>query len=139
MTKAKPVEKAKRTDVVSVEQITQSILVFRSHKVLLDAELAELYGVPTKALNQAVKRNTERFPPDFMFRLSHADAEALNRSQSVTGSQKHRDPRFPPYAFTEHGAMMAAMILNSPRAVEMICSGTCDCVGGNSLSVGAIS
>ena len=113
------VDKLKRTDVVSVEQITQSILVFRGHKVLLDRDLAELYGVPTKALNQAVKRNAERFPEDFMFRLSGPEAEALNRSQPVTGSQKHRDPRFPPNAFTEHGTMMAAMILNSPRAVEM--------------------
>ena len=113
------VDKLKRTDVVSVEQITQSILVFRGHKVLLDSDLAEIYGVPTKALNQAVKRNAERFPEDFMFRLSGPEAEALNRSQPVTGSQKHRDPRFPPNAFTEHGTMMAAMILNSPRAVEM--------------------
>ena len=113
------VDKLKRTDVVSVEQITQSILVFRGHKVLLDSDLAELYGVPTKALNQAVKRNAERFPEDFMFRLSGPEAEALNRSQPVTGSQKHRDPRFPPNAFTEHGTMMAAMILNSPRAIEM--------------------
>jgi hypothetical protein len=114
------VPKSKRAGaVVPVEHITQSILVFRGHKVLLDAELAELYGVPTKALNQAVKRNAERFPEDFMFRLSGAEAEALKRSQLVTGSQKHRDPRFPPHAFTEHGAMMAAMILNSPRAVEM--------------------
>jgi hypothetical protein len=118
MGKAKPVDKANRTDVISAEQITHSILVFRGHKVLLDSDLAELYGVPTKAFNQAVKRNAERFPEDFMFRLSQAEAEALNRSQLVTGSQKHRDPRFPPYAFTEHGAMMAAMILNSPRAVE---------------------
>jgi hypothetical protein len=117
--KAKPMNQPKRTNVVSVEQITHSILVFRAHKVLLDSDLAELYGVATKALNQAVKRNAERFPEDFMFRLSQAEAEALNRSQLVTGSQKHRDPRFPPYAFTEHGAMMAAMILNSPRAVEM--------------------
>ena len=113
------VDKLKRIDVVSIEQITQSILVFRGHKVLLDSDLADLYGVPTKALNQAVKRNAERFPEDFMFRLSGPEAEALNRSQPVTGSQKHRDPRFPPNAFTEHGTMMAAMILNSPRAVEM--------------------
>lgn len=88
--------KAKQIGVVSVEQITHSILVFRGHKVLLDSDLAELYGVPTKAFNQAVKRNAERFPEDFMFRLSQAEAEALNRSQLVTGSQKHRDPRFPP-------------------------------------------
>jgi len=97
----------------------ESALVLRGHRVLLDAELAALYGVPTKALNQAVKRNAERFPEDFMFRLSRTETEALNRSQIVTGSQKHRDPRFPPFAFTEHGAIMAATILNSPRAVEM--------------------
>jgi ORF6N domain-containing protein len=119
MGKAKPVDKANRTDVISVEQITNSILVFRGHKVLLDAELAELYGVPTKRLNEQVKRNAGRFPEDFLFRLTHAEVEALNRSHFATGSQKHRDPRFPPYAFTEHGAIMAAMILNSPRAVEM--------------------
>jgi hypothetical protein len=83
--------KAKQTGVVSVEQVTHSILIFRGHKVLLDSDLAELYGVPTKALNQAVKRNAERFPEDFMFRLSQAEAEALNRSQLVTGSQKHRE------------------------------------------------
>ena len=70
-------------------------------------------------LNEQVKRNTERFPVDFMFRLTRTETEALNRSQIATGSQKHRDPRFPPYAFTEHGAIMAAAILNSPRAVEI--------------------
>ena len=61
----------------------------------------------------------ERFPEDFMFRLTRTETEALNRSQFVTGSQKHRDLRFPPFAFTEHGAIMAATVLNSPRAVEM--------------------
>lgn len=102
-----------------VERIAESILIVRRHRVLLDSELAALYEVSTKALNQAVKRNAGRFPEDFMFRLSRAEAEALNRSRSVTGSQKHRDPRFPPFAFTEHGTIMAATILNSPRAVEM--------------------
>lgn len=102
-----------------VEKITRSILVLRGRKVLLDADLAELYGVRTKALNQAVKRNLDRFPEDFMFRLSHAEAGALNRSQFVTGSQRHRDARFTPFAFAEHGVIMAATILNSPRAVEM--------------------
>src|ERR1700730_682545 len=101
------VGKLKRTGVVPVEHITQSILVFRGHKVLLDAELAALYGVSTKRLNEQVKRNAERFPEDFLFRLSAVEVEALNRSQIATGSQKHRDPRFPPYAFTEHGAIMA--------------------------------
>ena len=110
---------AKSKTSVPVQDITRSIRILRGHKVLLDAELADLYGVPTKALNQAVKRNTERFPEDFLFRLTRTETDALNRSQIVTSHQKHRDPRFPPYAFTEHGAIMAATILNSPRAVEM--------------------
>src|SRR3984957_8426787 len=100
-------------------EIARAILVLRGHRVLLDSELAALYGVTTKRLNEQVKRNAERFPADFMFRLTRAETEALNRSQIATGSQKHRDPRFPPYAFTEHGAIMAASILNSPRAIEM--------------------
>ena len=110
---------ARRTTLVPVERIAELIFVLRGQRILLDVELARLYGVPTKALNQAVKRNLERFPDDFVFRLSRQETEACDRSQSVTGSQKHRDPRFPPYAFTEHGAIMAATVLNSPRAVEM--------------------
>ena len=103
---------------VPIEGITRAILILRGQRVLLDAELASLYGVTTKALNQAVKRNAERFPEDFMFRLTQAETETLNRSQIVTGSQKHRDPRFPPYAFTEHGALMLANVLNSERAAQ---------------------
>jgi hypothetical protein len=113
------VAKAASAISLPVEHITRSILILRGQRVILDGELAALYGVPTKALNQAVKRNADRFPEDFMFRLTRAEIDALNRSQIVTGSQKHRDPRFPPYAFTEHGAIMAATILNSRRAVEM--------------------
>ena len=75
---------------------------------MLDSDLSVIYGVATKALNQAVKRNATRFPEDFMFRLTRDEVTELNRSQIVTGSQKHRDPRFPPYAFTEHGALMLA-------------------------------
>lgn len=111
--------KRTRSALVPVEHITRSILVLRGQRVLLDAELAALYGVTTKRLNEQVKRNSERFPEDFLFRLTRSEIEALNRSQIATGSQKHRDPRFPPHAFTEHGAIMAATILNSPRAVEM--------------------
>ena len=110
---------AKAAALVPIKHITGAILVLRGQRVLLDAELATLYGVTTKRLNEQVKRNAARFPGHFLFRLSAAEAEALNRSQSVTGSQKHRDPRFPPYAFTEHGAIMAASVLNSPQAVEM--------------------
>ena len=102
-----------------IEHVGSRILLIRAHKVMLDTDLAELYGVPTKRLNEQVKRNQDRFPEDFMFRLSRAEVEALNRSQIATGSQKHRDPRFPPFAFTEHGAIQAANVLNSPRAAEM--------------------
>ena len=107
------------TSLTSIEDVSRAIVVLRGRKVLLDVELAALYGVTTKRLNEQVKRNAERFPEDFMFRLSRTETDALNRSQFATGSQKHRDPRFPPYAFTEHGAIMAATTLNSPRAVEM--------------------
>lgn len=112
------------------------ILTIRNQKVILDADLAGIYGVPTKVLNQAIKRNADRFPHDFMFQLKsgewhnlksqfvtssseHAEnqPDALNRSQIVTGSQKHRGTL--PYAFTEHGALMAANVLNSPEAVKM--------------------
>jgi len=86
---------------------------------MLDSDLAGLYQVQTKKLNQAVKRNLDRFPGDFMFRLTAEETLTLNRSQSVTGSQKHRDPRQAPYAFTEHGVAMLSSVLNSRRAVQM--------------------
>jgi hypothetical protein len=105
-----------------IERIEKRILFIRGQKVMLDADLARVYGVATKVLNQAVKRNRERFPEDFMFQLTREEVEQLqvaaNRSQIVTGSQKHRDPRFLPYAFTEHGAIMAANVLNNPVAVR---------------------
>ena len=110
---------AEQRSFIPVERIEQVIFFIRGQKVIIDTDLAVLYGVPTKVLNQAVKRNQSRFPADFVFQLAHDEVEALNRSQIVTGSQKHRDPRFPPYAFTEHGAIMAASVLNSSRAVEV--------------------
>ena len=111
--------KVEHGNVVPVERITQAILVLRGKRVLLDAELAALYGVTTKALNQAVKRNAARFPTDFMFRLTSEEEESL-RSRTVTlksGRGKHR--KYAPYAFAEHGAIMAATVLNSSRAVEL--------------------
>jgi|SRR5215831_8816326 len=104
---------------VSVENIANSIRVIRGRRILLDSELAALYDITTKALNQAVKRNHDRFPEDFAFRLNEPEFRELNRSQFVTGSQRHRDPRFLPHAYTEHGSIMAATILNSARAVKM--------------------
>jgi phage regulator Rha-like protein len=116
--------------LVPPERIERSILLIRGHKVMLDADLAALYGVTTKRLNEQVKRNRNRFPEDFMFQLTTKEWADLtsqiamsnaqsNRSQFATGSQRHRDPRFTPYAFTEHGALMAANILRSERAIQM--------------------
>jgi hypothetical protein len=108
-----------RTSVTSIEDVSRAIVVLRGRKVLLDAELAALYGVTTRRLNEQVQRNRERFPTDFMFQLTAQEAAAL-RSQFATlkrGRGQHR--KYLPYAFTEHGAIMAATTLNSPRAVEM--------------------
>lgn len=98
--------------------IASKIYSIRSQRVMLDSDLAEIYGVTTKVLNQAIKRNIDRFPEDFMFQLSEDEFENL-RSQIVTGSQKHRDPRFAPYAFTEHGTLMVSSVLNSKRAADV--------------------
>lgn len=107
------------TAAAQVAHITQSILVFRGHKVLLDADLAELYGVATKVLLQAVRRNQERFPEDFMIQLTAAEWVAL-RSQIVTlksGRGQHR--KYLPYAFTEQGVAMLSSVLNSDRAIAV--------------------
>ena len=101
---------------LSVERIERTIRLFRGERVILDADLAALYGVGTKVLNQAVKRNRDRFPADFMFQLTKEEFEHL-RSQTVTSSWGGR--RRPPYAFTEHGVAMLSSVLNSPRAVQV--------------------
>lgn len=105
---------------IPVELIERRIYLIRGEKVMLDSDLAELYEVQTKALNQAVKRNRDRFPEDFMFQLTKEESDALlNRSHIVTGSQKHRDPRLRPYAFTEQGVAMLSSVLRSSRAVQV--------------------
>ncbi|MGA0610494.1 ORF6N domain-containing protein [Caldimonas sp. KR1-144] len=97
--------------------IESRILTLRGHKVIIDADLAELYGVPTGALNQAVKRNSARFPADFMFQLSTAErAEVITNCDHLA---KLKFSRSLPFAFTEHGAIQASNALNSPRAIEM--------------------
>jgi hypothetical protein len=96
------------------------IVQVRGVPVILDSDLAQAYGVTTKALNQAVKRNIDRFPPDFMISLTMEEAKVIRllRSQFVT-LEKKGHLKYPPKAFTEHGALMAATILNSPQAVQM--------------------
>ncbi|MEW6359661.1 MAG: ORF6N domain-containing protein [Planctomycetota bacterium] len=102
--------------LIPVERIGQAILVIRGQKIMLDADLARVYGVRTKALNQAVKRNAERFPPDFMFQLTGEE-----KADVVTNCDHLSRLKFSPtcpYAFTEHGAIMAANVLNSARAIQ---------------------
>jgi hypothetical protein len=104
---------------VPMERITQSILLIRGQKVMLDSDLAELYEVEIKVLNQAVKRNIERFPEDFMFQLTAEEAAHL-RSQFVTlkaGRGQHR--KYLPYAFTEQGVAMLSSVLRSDRAIRV--------------------
>lgn len=108
-----------KTDLVSIENIEKAIYFVRGEKVMLDRDLADLYDVPTGALNQAVRRNRDRFPEDFMFRLTSAEFAELNLSQTVIGSEKHRDPRLRPYAFTEQGVAMLSSVLRSKRAIAV--------------------
>ncbi len=110
--------KIKQTSSASVEHITRSILVLRGQRVLLDVELADLYGVATKALLQAVRRNRERFPEDFMIQLTSAEW-AILRSQTVTSSAQHGGRRYPPYAFTEQGVAMLSSVLRSHGAIAV--------------------
>ncbi len=100
------------------ERVDESIVQVRGQRIILDADLARVYGVPTKALNQAMKRNRGRFPLDFCFRLTPAESANL-RSQFVTSRAHWGGRRTHPLAFTEHGAVMAASVLNSARAVQM--------------------
>jgi hypothetical protein len=105
--------------LVAAEKIEASIVLLRGHKVLLDDDLAQLYGVPTKRLNEQVRRNISRFPDDFMFQLTDEEY-ALLRSQIATlkpGRGRHR--KYLPYAFTEQGVAMLSSVLNSERAVQV--------------------
>lgn len=109
------------------DNIKELIYEIRGQKVMLDYDLASIYGVKTGSLNQAVKRNIDRFPADFMFKLSENEWEEIRRniqitnmrSQIVTASPNKRNKSNPPYAFTEHGAVMLASVLHSPSAVQM--------------------
>ncbi len=106
-------------DLIPIEVIEKRIFLIRGHKVMLDRDLAELYGVLTKAFNQAVKRHRSRFPSDFMFRLNRAELKDW-RSQIVTSNPAARmSLRRPPSVFTEHGILMLSSVLNSERAIQV--------------------
>jgi len=100
-----------------IEPVEGLIRLIRGQRIILDADLGRIYGVPTKQLNQAIKRNLDRFPDDFAFQLTNQEV-AILRSQIVTSSS-YGGRRYLPFAFTEHGAIMAANVLNSTRAVQM--------------------
>ena len=111
--------KATKTMIIPDELVINKIYLIRGQKVMVDRDLAKLYGVPTKAFNQAVKRNAERFPGDFMFRLTKKEWESL-RSQIVTleiGRGKY--PKYLPYVFTEQGVAMLSSVLNSETAIRV--------------------
>lgn len=108
----------KSVALIPSERIERSILLVRGHKVILDSDLAALYGVPTKRLNEQVRRNRLRFPADFMFQLTGREAAVL-RSQFATSKPGRGGRRYRPYVFTEHGALMAATVLNSQVAVRV--------------------
>jgi len=107
-----------KTAIVLAKRVGSKILILRNQKVILDTDLAELYGVPVKRLNEQLKRNPQRFPRDFLFTLTREEYKHL-RSQNATSSSAHGGRRYLPHAFTEHGAIMAATVLNSKRAIEM--------------------
>ena len=103
--------------IVSEEKVQNAIIILRGKRIIIDSDLAQFYGVKTKVFNQAIKRNIDRFPEDFMFQLTKNEWDFL-RSQFVTSKAKRGGVRYLPYAFTEHGAVQAANVLNSPVAVQ---------------------
>ncbi len=107
-----------KIESISLEQITQRIFVIRGNKVMVDYDLAELYGVPTKVLLQAVKRNRKRFPGDFLYHLTVKEVTNL-RSQIVTSKRGRGGRRYLPYVFTEQGVAMLSSVLNSDRAIQV--------------------
>ena len=108
---------AAQVSLAPMERIERAIILVRGEKVMLDSELAEIYGVTTKRLNEQVRRNLNRFPSDFMFQLTPEEAASL-RSQIATSNKGRGGRRYLPYAFTEHGALMLANVLNSERAAQ---------------------
>jgi len=104
--------------LVPAERIERSILLIRGHKVMLDSDLAELFGVTTKRLNEQVRRNLSRFPEDFMFQLTESETDLL-RSQFATSKKGRGGRRYQPYAFTEQGVAMLSSVLNSERAIKV--------------------
>ena len=115
-----PVERIDKEKVLIIKDVGSLIITIRNQKVIIDRDLAEIYGVETRRLNEQVKRNPDRFPEDFMFQLTKEEADVWVRSRSQFAILKRgKTIKYLPYAFTEHGAIMAANVLKSPKAVRM--------------------
>ena len=114
------VERNKKEDALIIKDVGSMIITIRNQKVIIDRDLAEIYGVQTRRLNEQVKRNPDRFPEDFMFQLTKEEADFWARSRSQIAILKRgTNVKYLPYAFTEYGAIMAANVLNSRQAVRM--------------------
>ena len=115
-----PVERTKKEETLIIKDVGSLIIRIRNQKVIVDRDLAEIYGVETRRLNEQVKRNPDRFPEDFMFQLTKKEADFWARSRSQIAILKRgKNIKYLPHAFTEHGTIMAANVLNSPQAVRM--------------------
>jgi hypothetical protein len=115
-----PVERIDKEKVLIIKDVGSLIITIRNQKVIIDRDLSEIYGVETRRLNEQVKRNPDRFPEDFMFQLTKEEADVWVRSRSQFAILKRgKTIKYLPYAFTEHGAIMAANVLKSPQAVRM--------------------
>lgn len=106
-------------NLVPVKRVEHAIIVLRGRRVILDSDLAALYDVTVSRFNEAVKRNAKRFPADFAFQLTREEYETLRSQIAISKTERRGGRRYLPYVFTEHGAVMAASVLNSPKAVEM--------------------
>lgn len=115
----RPSRKSSANNSSALDRVEPLIHEIRGEKVILDTDLARIYGIATFRLNEAVKRNRERFPEDFMFQLTTQETESLTSQIAISKKGGRGGRRTRPYAFTEHGAIMAANVLNSPRAVQM--------------------
>jgi phage regulator Rha-like protein len=111
--------KLRRNTFIDVTQIGRLIYLIRGQRVMLDSDLANIYGVTTSRFNEQIKRNSGRFPSDFRFQLTSVEHSSLRSQFAILEKGRGRYRKYPPYAFTEHGAIMAASVLSSPQAVEM--------------------
>src|SRR5438128_1110778 len=103
---------------ISIERVAQTILIMRGQKVMLDSDLAALYGTTTKRLNEQVRRNSSRFPADFMFKLTDSEADSLRSQFATLKNRRGEHRKYLPYVFTEHGTIMVASVINTERAIQ---------------------